>query len=272
MIPAAFEYARPATLDEALALLARHGDDAKLLAGGHSLLPAMKLRLAQPKVIVDIGRVADLRFIRKDGDRIAIGALATHYDLESSSHLRSECPLMPEVAATIGDVQVRNRGTLGGSLAHADPAGDWPAAMLALDAELEIAGPHGRRRIGAQNFFVDVLQTALGPGEILTTIRVAPTGKKVAYEKFAQKASGFAICGVAVVAEKPVRIAVTGVASKAYRATAAELAVPAGPEAASEKAAAGVEAMSDLHASAEYRLHLAKVCTRRALERALKRG
>jgi carbon-monoxide dehydrogenase medium subunit len=265
MIPAPFDYARPATLDEALGLLAKHGDDAKVLAGGHSLLPAMKLRLAQPKIVIDIGRLPDLRAIRKEGDRIAIGALATHYEIESSALLKKECPLMPEVAAAIGDVQVRNRGTIGGSIVHADPAADWPAAILALDAEMEIAGPKGRRTVKAVDFFVDMLQTAVGPGDILTAIRVAPTGRNVAYEKFAQKASGFAVCGVAVVAG---RVGITGVAAKAYRAVAVEKALAAGDAHAAEKATDGVDVLGDIHASSEFRAHLARVHARRALDRA----
>jgi carbon-monoxide dehydrogenase medium subunit len=265
VIPAPFDYARPATLDEALGLLARHGEDAKVLAGGHSLLPAMKLRLSQPKMVIDIGRLPDLRGIRQDGGRIAIGALSTHYEIESSDLLQRDCPLMPEVAATIGDVQVRNRGTIGGSLVHADPAADWPAAILALDAEMEIAGPGGRRTVQAGGFFIDMLQSAVGAGEILTAIRVAPTGRNVAYEKFAQKASGFAICGVAVAAG---RVGITGVASKAYRAAAVEKALALGAADAAEKAADGVDVLGDIHASAEFRAHLARVHTRRALDRA----
>ena len=265
MIPAPFDYARPATLDGALELLAKHGDDAKVLAGGHSLLPAMKLRLAQPKVVIDIGRLPELRGIRKEGDRIVIGALATHYEIESSELLKKECPLLPEVAATIGDVQIRNRGTIGGSVVHADPAADWPAAILALDAEMEVAGPKGRRTVKAGEFFVDMLQSAVAPGEILTAIRVAPTGRNVAYEKFAQKASGFAICGVAVAAG---RVALTGVAAKPYRAAAVEQALAAGRADAAEKATEGVDVLGDIHASAEFRAHLARVHTRRALDRA----
>ena len=253
MIPAPFDYARPATLDEALALLARHGDDAKVLAGGHSLLPAMKLRLAQPKLVIDIGRLPDLRGICRDGDKFVVGAMTTHYAIESSDLLKKDCPLLPEVAAAIGDVQVRNRGTIGGSIVHADPAADWPAAILALDAEMEIAGPKGRRTVKAGEFFVDLLQSAVGPGEILTAIRVPVTSRKVAYEKFAQKASGFAICGVAV-AEG--RIGVTGVAAKPYLAVSAD------------KVVQGVDVLGDIHASAEFRAHLARVLTRRALARA----
>jgi len=265
VIPAPFDYARPATLDEALELLAKHGDDAKVLAGGHSLLPAMKLRLAQPKMVIDIGRLPDLRGICRDGKTIVVGALTTHYAIEASDILKQDCPLMPEVAAAIGDVQVRNRGTIGGSIVHADPAADWPAAILALDAEMEIAGPKGRRTVKAADFFVDMLQTAVAAGEILTAIRVPVTSRKVAYEKFAQKASGFAICGVAV-AEG--RVGITGVAAKPYRAIAVEKAVASGDADPAEKAVDGVDVLGDIHASAEFRAHLAKVHARRALARA----
>ena len=278
MIPAAFDYVRAGSLDEAVQLLSKHGDDAKVLAGGHSLLPAMKLRLAQPKVLVDLGRVSELTGIREEGNRIAIGSMTTHYEIESSSLLREKCPLLPEVAGHIGDVQVRNRGTIGGSVVHADPAADWPAAILALEAELEVAGPNGRRTIEASKFFVDMLQTSIQPGEILSALRVPTTPKSVAYEKFAQKASGFAICGVAAVIEAgAARIGITGVAGKAYRASAVEAALRGKFSAsllpkASLKAADGVDALGDIHASPEYRAHLAGVLTRRALERALARA
>ncbi len=278
MIPAAFEYVRAGSLDEALRLLAKYAEDAKVLAGGHSLLPAMKLRLAQPRVLIDIGRLSELNFVREDGGKIVLGALTTHREIEASPLLREKCPLLPEVAGHIGDVQVRNRGTIGGSLVHADPAADWPAPALALEAEMDIAGPKGKRTLPAAAFFVDMLQTALQPGEILTAIRVPTTPKSVAYEKFAQKASGFAICGVAVVVEGgSARIGVTGVAGKAYRASAAESALrgkfsASAIPAAAAKAGQGVEALSDIHASAEYRAHLAGVLARRALERALARA
>lgn len=271
MIPAPFDYVRPSSLSEALDLLAKHGEDAKLLAGGHSLLPAMKLRLAQPTILIDIGRLEDLRFIRAEGDRLAIGALSTHGELEASELLRTACPLLAETAALIGDVQVRNRGTIGGSLAHADPAADWPAAMLALGADLELVGPEGRRTVPAEDFFVDLLQTALAPGEILTSLRVPRTGPTVAYEKFAQKASGFAICGVAVVQDQGIRVGITGVAPKPYRARAVEEAFARGLPDAAEHAAQGVEVMGDLHASPEFRAHLARVYTRRAIARAQKK-
>lgn len=271
MIPAAFDYHRPATLDEAVSLLTQLGDDAKVLAGGHSLIPAMKLRLAQPKVIVDIAGIGDLNYIREADGKIAIGAMTTHFEIESSKLLAGKCPLLPETAAQIGDVQVRNKGTLGGSLVHADPAADWPAAILALDAELVIAGPDGGRFVSASDFFVDMLQTTVKPNEILSEIRVPLTGKSVAYVKFAQKASGFAIAGVAVVIDKKTyRIGVTGVAPKPYRAKAVEKALRDGEKfaAAAQKAAKDVEPLGDIHASADFRTHLARVNTLRALERA----
>lgn len=281
MIPAAFDYVRPATLDEALSLLARHGEDAKLLAGGHSLIPAMKLRLAQPKVVVDIGRLGDLRSISEGDGKITIGALTTHYEIESSDLLGRSCPLLPEVAGKIGDVQVRNKGTIGGSCVHADPAADWPAAMLALDAEFEIVGSHGSRTVAAADFFMDLLTSAVEPGEILKSIHVPVTAKTVAYVRFTQKASGFAIAGVAAVLDKErkiVAVAVTGVAAKAYRAAGVESSLrgvelsPVTIAAAAQKAADGVDPLSDIHASAEFRAHLARVHAKRALELAANRG
>lgn len=280
MYPANFEYTRPASVDEAIALLARHGDEAKLLAGGHSLIPAMKLRLARPSVIVDIGRIAGLAYIREAGGRLAIGAMATHADVASSTLLQRMCPLLPEAASVIGDVQVRNKGTIGGSLAHADPAADYPASMLALDAEIELAGPRGRRTIRAVDFFVDLLQTAVAPDELLVEVRVPATAASVAYVKTEQKASGFALTGVAaVVGDEGVRVGVTGVAAVPYRATAVEQALagkraPTGDAiaAAAAHAADGIEPLSDIHASAEFRAHLAQVNARRAIERALQRA
>src|SRR6266478_1009623 len=195
MIPASFDYQRPKTLDEAVKLLGE-SEDPKILAGGHSLIPAMKLRLAQPKTLIDIGRITDLNYIRETNGRIAIGAMVTHHEIEASSLIQEKCPLLAEVAPQIGDVQVRHKGTLGGSLVHADPAADWPAPILALDAELEIAGPNGRRTVKAAEFFVEMMQSAVQPNEILCEIRVPVTPKSVAYAKFAQKASGFAIAGV----------------------------------------------------------------------------
>lgn len=279
MIPAEFEYRRAGSVDEAIALLSEHGEDAKLLAGGHSLLPAMKLRLAQPKIVVDVGRVVELTSIREEGGRLVIGALATHHQIEASELLREKCPLFPEVAASIGDVQVRNKGTLGGSLVHADPAADWPGAILALDAEIEIAGPSGRRTIHAGEFFVDMLQTAVQPNEILTAVRVGETGKSTAYVKSAQKASGFSLAGAAVVlGGSRSAVAITGVGPKPYRASGVEEVLDGGPitvesiERAAERAADGADALGDIHASAEFRAHLACVMTRRALESAVSRA
>ncbi len=287
MIPAPFEYHAPKTLEEALRLVERHGDEAKVLAGGHSLLPLMKLRLAAPRYIIDLGRLRGLSYIREEGGGISIGALTTHTEVEGSSVLRAQCPLLPETAAEIGDVQVRNRGTLGGSLAHADPGADYPAAILALDAEIVAASTGGTRTIPAREFFVDMLTTQLRPGEILSQVRVpvlaARTG--TAYCKLHQPASGFAIVGVAarVTVDKAgkideVAVGITGLGPKGYRAEAVEKALrgkkvtPKLLADAARNAAQGVEPLSDLHASAEYRREMATVFTRRALERALARA
>ncbi|MSU69846.1 MAG: xanthine dehydrogenase family protein subunit M [Opitutaceae bacterium] len=281
MIPAAFEYFRPQTLEEAVQLLVQHGDEAKLLAGGHSLVPAMKLRLAQPKTVIDIGRIADLSYIREEGGKIVVGAMTTHHAIEISALLEEKCPLLPEVARQIGDVQVRNRGTIGGSLMHADPAADWPAAILALDAEVVTAGPNGPRVIPAKKLFVDLYQTELRPDEILREIRFPLTARTVAYLKTFQRASGFAVAGVAAVVNLPdltVSVGVTGVAAKAYRATAVETKLKGQPlsaeniAAAAAKAANRIEPLGDIHASAEYRAHLARLNTGRALALAVSRA
>jgi len=280
MYPANFEYTRPTTVEEAVALLGKHGDDAKVLAGGHSLIPAMKLRLARPKVVVDIGRIANLSYVREDHGRIAIGAMTTHADIAASNVLFNKCPLLPETALHIGDVQVRNKGTIGGSLVHADPAADYPASMLALNAEMELVGPKGKRVVRVSDFFVDLLQSAVGPDEILTEIRLPETTRAVAYVKTEQKASGFALAGVAVVVSMAgFRVGVTGVAPKAYRASAVEQALakhkspkPEQIAQAATHAADGVHPLSDIHASADYRAHLAQVNTRRAIEKALSRA
>ena len=284
MIPAAFDYMAPTTIDEAVGLLAQHPDEAKILAGGHSLIPAMKLRLAQPQLLIDIGRIGDLSYIREQGGEIRIGALTTHYQLESSVRLKEICPLLPNCAASIGDVQVRNKGTIGGSLAHSDPAGDWPAAIIALAAEMVAVGPGGERVIKADDFFVDLLTTALEPTEILREIRVrTPQGRfGHAYQKVHHPASGFAIVGVAVSLQmaadggcKAAGVGITGVASKAYRAGAVEAALTGKQldeqtiaESASH-AVDGIDANADLSASADYRKHLAQVHSRRSIARAL---
>ncbi len=287
MIPAAFEYFAPKSLDEALRLVERHGDEAKLLAGGHSLLPLMKLRLSAPRYVIDIGRVRSLRSIREEAGRLVIGALATHHDVETSDLLRITCPLLPETAAEIGDVQVRNRGTLGGSLAHADPAADYPAAMLALDAEIVATSSAGSRVIPAGEFFVDLMTTQLRPGEILTEVRIPRAGERsgAAYRKLPQPASHFALAGVAArvtlgAGEKieSAAIGITGVAVRAYRATAAEQmlidkkATPKLLAEAAEKVTDGVDPLGDIHASAAYRRAAAAVYARRALEAAIARA
>ena len=287
MIPAQFDYLTPKTIDEAVGLLAQHPDDAKILAGGHSLIPAMKLRLAMPQMLIDIGRIKDLAYIREEGGQIRIGAMTTHYQLESSGRLREICPLLPDCAAQIGDVQVRNKGTIGGSLAHSDPAGDWPAAIIALGAEIVAVSANGERTINATDFFVEMLTTALEPGEILREIRIAaPNGRfGQSYLKVPQPASGFAVVGVAVNLTRDADgvcqscgVGITGVASKVYRASAVESAITGSgldeqtvTEAASH-ATDGVSVNGDLYASETYRRHLAQVYTRRAIEAAASRA
>jgi carbon-monoxide dehydrogenase medium subunit len=286
MIPASFDYIAAKSLDEALSLLAKHKDDAKILAGGHSLLPAMKLRLMQPKVLIDLGRIRDLSFIKEEGGQIRIGAMTTHFQLEISDLLRRSCPLLPETASHLGDMQVRNKGTIGGSLAHSDPAADWPAAILALDAELVATSAKGDRVIKATDFFVEMLTTSLQPGEILREIRIPAVKGKLAqaYVKVRHPASGFAVVGVAVNLAidggkcQSAAIGITGVSPKAYRASKVEGALKGNAldaktlSAACAHAAAGVDVNSDLYASAEYRKQLATVYTRRAIETAAGRA
>ena len=283
MIPAAFDYQAPTTIAEALSLLAANPDEGKILAGGHSLIPAMKLRLAQPGMLIDIGRIKDLSYIREEGDQIALGAMTTHYQIESSALLQKICPLLPDCASHIGDVQVRNRGTIGGSVAHSDPAGDWPAAMIALNARMVVVGRNGERTINADDFFVDLLTTALSPDEILREIRVAkPAGRfGHSYQKVRHPASGFAVVGIAVAITlgaqgscEAASVGVTGVASKAYRAVAVEAALKGQLLSdqtiaqAAAHATDGVDANSDLYASEDYRRHLAQVFTKRAIHQA----
>jgi aerobic carbon-monoxide dehydrogenase medium subunit len=287
MIPAQFEYEAPGTLAEAVSLLAQDPDGTKVLAGGHSLIPAMKLRLAQPQRLIDIARIPDLAYIREDSGVILIGATTTHYQLESSDLLRNTCPLLPDCAKSIGDVQVRNKGTIGGSLAHSDPAGDWPAAAIALNADVVLVGPDGERILKAEDFFVDLLTTALQQGEILREVRIArPRGKfGQAYQKVPHPASGFAVVGVAASLTFNADgrcsgggLGVTGVASKAYRPTATEAALVGKQldEQTIAEAAAhvcdGVDANSDLYASDQYRRHLAVVHAGRALRAAVARA
>ena len=279
MIPQNFEYSAPSTLQEALALLA--GGGAKVLAGGMSLIPLMKLRLAAPERLVDITRVPGLDGIRQASDGIHIGAMATHYELESSPVLRAHCPLLAETASHIGDVQVRNMGTIGGSVAHCDPAADYPAALFALEAQVRLASAQGERTLPFSDFLVDTFTTALEPGEIVTEIIVPAesSGAGVSYQKMQQPASGFALVGAAVRLARSngsigfVRIGITGLASKAYRATKVEsiLQSTGNIEKAAAAVADGVEANSDLNASADYRSQMARVYTARALKVALAR-
>ena len=287
MIAAQFDYQVANTLEEAVGLLAKDPDGSKVLAGGHSLIPAMKLRLAQPQVLIDIARIKSLSYIREEGDEIQIGATTTHYQIESSDLLKRICPLLPECATSIGDVQVRNKGTIGGSLAHSDPAGDWPAAAIALQADLVVVGSNGERVIKADDFFVDMLTTALKPGEILREIRIKkPEGRFAqAYQKVPHPASGFAVVGVALNLQlggdgscQAASIGITGVATKAYRAQGVESALAGHSlddqtiDAAASHVCDGVDANSDLYASNEYRCHLAKVHARRAIRKALGRA
>lgn len=287
MYPAQFDYHAPSTVSEAISLLGRLGDDAKLLAGGHSLVPMMKLRLARPKHLVDLRKVPGLSGIREDGGTISIGALTTHYALESSSLLKQKCPLLAEIAGQIGDPQVRNMGTIGGSLAHADPAADFPAAVLALGAELVAEGPKGMRTIKADGFFKGILTTALQPSEILVEIQVPACGVETscAYAKFPHPASRFAVVGVAAVltidgkgACSRAGVGITGAGTRATRAKGVEAALVGKTldggviQAAAEKAAEGVDVQADLQGSVEYKTHLLKVHARRAIETALSRA
>ncbi|MDA8315217.1 MAG: xanthine dehydrogenase family protein subunit M [Actinomycetota bacterium] len=275
MIPASFEYRRAGSVEDALGWLAEDPDSTKLLAGGHSLLPLMKLRLATPGVLVDVGRVPGLSYVRDAGDHVAIGALTRHRDLEISEVARAFVPLLAHVAGQVGDPQVRHRGTIGGSLAHGDPASDLPAAVLALDATMVADGPRGRREIAASDFFRGFLETALEPDEMLTEIRVRKAPSGWAFQKFNRRAQDWAIVGVAAVLDGDPRVALVNMGSTTVRARGTEEALAAGADAAeaADRASEGLEPSSDLHASAEYRRHLATVLVRRALvEAAAARG
>jgi aerobic carbon-monoxide dehydrogenase medium subunit len=270
VIPAAFDYVRAGSADEAIALIGEHGEDAKFLAGGMSLLPLMKLRLATPSVLVDVGRVRDLSYVRDAGSHLAIGALTRHRDLETSELLAAECGVLRAVAAQVGDNQVRHRGTIGGSVAHGDPASDLPAALLALDATFIAQGPNGSRTIPATAFFQGFLETALAPEELLTEIQVPKSGADgFAYQKFNRRAQDWAIVGaVAARVNGGTHVALVNMGGTPLRATAVETALAQGASAAdaAREAAVGTEPPSDLNASPEYRAHLAQVLVRRALE------
>ena len=265
MIPVAFDYQRATTIDEAIAALS---DDSKIIAGGHSLLPAMKLRLNQPAKLVDITKIDMLKGIREEDGEIVIGAATTHGDIAGDELIKKHLPFFAEGASRIGDVQVRNLGTIGGSLAHADPAADWGALVLAADAAVEVQNSGGTRRIKATDFFTGLFSTALEEGEIIVAIHipVPADGTKTTYQKFAQPASRFAIVGCAVMRtpDGKTNIAFTGVSEAPFRDSAAESAASA--EEAVDAAVSGVSILGDNYASEEYRKHLAKVYLKKALE------
>lgn len=284
MISSAFAYHAPTSVAEAVDLLTEHGEDAKLLAGGHSLIPLMKLRLAEPGVLIDLGKIADMAYIREDGGGLAIGAMTTYAALESSDAVRRRAPVLADAARQVADAQVRNMGTIGGSLAHADPAGDLPAVAIALNAELITSSQGGHRSIGADDFFVDLLTTALEPAEILNEIRIPALAPRSgsAYAKFGNKASHYAIVGVAAVVTlaadgrcAAASIGVTGAGPNAVRAGDAEAALAgSAPDddaisAAASAAGNGIEFNEDVHASAEYRAHLTAVYAERAIRAAI---
>jgi len=270
MIPAAFDYVRAGSAEEAIQLIGEHGDDAKFLAGGHSLLPLMKLRLAQPSVLVDIGRLSDLSYIRDAGDHIAIGALTRHMDLETSSVLEEHVPLLAHAAGFVGDPQVRHRGTIGGSIAHSDPASDLPATTLALGATYVAQGPNGTREIAAGDFFQGFLETALAADEMLTEIRVPKMqGAGWNFQKFNRRAQDWAIVGVAAWRRNgDSGVGLVNMGSTPILATSVSNALSQGASVAdaAQLAAEDAEPQGDLNASPEYRVHLAKVLVRRALE------
>jgi len=282
VIPVAFDYEIAESVDHAVQLLGQHGEEAKLMAGGHSLLPIMKLRLAAPAVIVDLGRVSDLNYVRDEGDTLAIGAMTRHCDVERNELLQEHCGLLPYTAHLVGDPSVRHRGTIGGSLSHGDAASDLPSAVLALDGELVVQGPNGERRVQTRDFFKDYLETDLAPDEVLTEIRVPKlNGAGWSYQKFNRRAQDWAVVGAAAVVERTngtinsARIGLTNMGSVPMRATAAEGALsgasPDAVEEATQSADEGTSPSSDIAASSEYRRHLARVLSRRAVEEALSR-
>ena len=274
MLPAAFDYKRAGSAAEAISLVSEYGDDAKFLAGGHSLLPLMKLRLAQPSVLVDIGRLSDLSYIRDAGDHIAIGALTRHMDVEKSPVLAQHVPLLAHAAGHVGDPQVRHRGTIGGSIAHADPASDLPATTLALGATYVVQGGSGTREIAARDFYKGFLESALRPDEMLTEIRVPKmNGAGWSFQKFNRRAQDWAIVGVAAWRRgSESGVALVNMGSTPVLATSVASAVASGASVAdaAERAAAEAEPQSDLNATSDYRKHLAKVLVRRALEESSK--
>ena len=285
MVPGSFEYFAPRSLADAVKILADHRDDVKILSGGQSLLPLMKMRLSKPAYVVDIGRIPGLGAISENGDSLIVGALVTHEQIEDSELLKAKCPLLPRTATTIADVQVRNRGTIGGSIAHADPAGDWPAAVIALDAEIHVFGPSGERWVKCDDFFLGLLMSVLESDEIVTGIRFPITGAdKTAYQKAAPRSSGFAVTGVAVRLSMDASglcsraaIGITGVGDKAYRPERTEQMLTgkkldaATIEAAAAESTRNIEVIEDINGSSEYRAHLTHVYVARAIQEALSR-
>jgi carbon-monoxide dehydrogenase medium subunit len=285
-VPAPFTYYTPTDISQAVTLLDKLGDDAKVLAGGHSLLPMMKLRLAEPKYLIDIGRIPDLAYVRDAGEHIAIGALTTYYMMESSDLLKQVIPVLPEGIGYIGDQQVRNRGTIGGSLSHADPSADTPAIILALNADLVLQGTKGTRVVNVNDFFVDMMTTALESSELLTEVRIPKpaAGTGMAYKKLANRASHYAVVGCAAVLRveggncAAATVTIGGASVKPTRARGVESALTGKPltaenlAAAADHAAEGLDVVSDLHGSAEYRTAMCKVFARRALEAAAARA
>jgi aerobic carbon-monoxide dehydrogenase medium subunit len=282
VIPASFDYTRPSTVDEAVAALAAAGEDAKVLAGGQSLLPLLRLRLAAPTTLVDLGGITELRGVREDGDDLVIGSMTTHANVLRDPLIAQYAPLIAQATATVADRQVRHLGTFGGSLAHADPAADLPAVAIAMDAVFEIAGSGGRRTVPASDFFVDYLTSAVGAGDVLTSVRVPKRpGWTSHYEKFNRMAQAYAVVGVAAMVKRSngsiaeARVALTNMGTRPLRAAAVESALAGAAAergavaAAAAHAADGTEPSSDLNGSAEYRTHLAKVLTERAVLAAL---
>lgn len=282
MIPASFDYVRPSSVSDAVSALAEGGEDAKVLAGGQSLIPVLRLRLSYPELLVDLGGIAELRGVRDDGDAIVVGAMTPHHTVLHDPLVRQHAPLLAEATATVADRQVRYRGTFGGSLAHADPAGDLPAVARALDVELVVAGASGRRAVPAAEFFQDYLTTALGHDEVLVEVRVPKLGPGwgFAYEKFARTAQAWAIVAVAAAVRRSngtiaeARVGLTNMGATPIRAAATEAALAgadasqAAVAAAAGHAAEGTSPPSDLHGQADYRAHLATVLTERAVARA----
>lgn len=274
MIPAPFDYTRADSVDHAIQLMSDN-EDAKILAGGHSLLPLMRLRLARPSLLVDIGRIGDLSYVREDGDMVAIGALTRHHDVANSDALRQLCPILAHAAGEIGDPQVRHVGTIGGSVAHADPASDMPTVLLALGAQMVVQGSGGSRTVGAGDFFKGFFEPDLASNEVLTEVRVPKTGDRGwSYIKFHRRAQDWAIVGVAALAGSNgdgTAVALTNMGERPLRATAVERALAGGddPATAAQQAAEGTSPPSDTFGSAEYRRELSKVLVRRALEEAL---